>query len=163
MSLSKLWELVMDREAYRAIVLGVAKRWTRLSWTGVPVFWCVPKSASAPMASGGSGIMSFSSDCKKQRTMTYSIYTSTDHFISYIIIFIFCQKLHKDTPISFSFYAWRDWGSEFQYFSRLLSDRVETQILKRLDPGLLHWSMNFSTKTLMHCRQGKEKHLFVLF
>jgi len=30
-SLSELWELVMDRQAWRAVIHGVAKSWTQLS------------------------------------------------------------------------------------------------------------------------------------
>ena len=41
MSLSKLWELVMDRDAWRAVIHGVSKsrtqlsEWTELNWTGL--------------------------------------------------------------------------------------------------------------------------------
>ena len=53
-SLSELWKLVMDREAWRAAIHGVAKRWTQLSdwtelnWTITSPFlhmkWLVPSN-----------------------------------------------------------------------------------------------------------------------
>ena len=47
MSLSRLWEMVKDREAWHATVHGVTKNWTRLSdWTELN--WREPRRATLP-------------------------------------------------------------------------------------------------------------------
>ena len=54
MSLSKLWELVMDREAWRAAVQGVTKSQTRLSdWTELNTAGFFPSSLFPAFGAGG--------------------------------------------------------------------------------------------------------------
>ena len=59
MGLGKLWKLVMDREAWRVVIYGVAKSWTRLShWTELNWTVVLEKTLESPL------------DCKEMKPVS---------------------------------------------------------------------------------------------
>ena len=80
MNLSKLQELVMDREAWRAAVHGVSKSWTWLSkWTTTEIFPQLKKKTSGTWKCVGIHPHRYTSDAILQTSMSHHC-DPTDNF-----------------------------------------------------------------------------------
>ena len=114
LSLSELWEMVMDREAWHAVIHGVVKSWTRLSsWTELEGLPCSAR-----------GVLCRANYCLLPKHFVYSTQGSMNHEVCFSVIletgiipgpvcnqawfppillsgsFPFSQFLHMHAPIS---------------------------------------------------------------